>query len=166
MLPHLLLLLKDKPVVNDCGHDMSGADYRSQVIKSLCNAEWKPDSITMIAAMFRYTKLDILKYTKSTTCFVNRELPLAGEEFKQVVDKLLFGMQELDASEVPPFIYQMLRLCGHQYFLLVLMHAQKYFKNSAATNGAVNPDADSIETVISERNLTLCFHFNFLTWID
>jgi FANCI solenoid 1 len=54
MLPQLLLLLKEKPVVNHCGHDMSGADYRSQVVKSLCNTDWKSDSITMIAAMFRY----------------------------------------------------------------------------------------------------------------
>jgi FANCI solenoid 1 len=82
---------------------------------------------------------------------VNRELPLVGEEFKQVVDKLLDGMKDLDASEVPPFIYQMLRLCGNQYFLLVLMHAQKYFKKSAAHAGA-NTDADSIETVMTESN--------------
>jgi FANCI solenoid 1 len=52
--------LKEKPVVNHCGHDMSGADYRSQVVKSLCNTDWKSDSITMIAAMFRY-KIKLLK---------------------------------------------------------------------------------------------------------
>jgi hypothetical protein len=88
---------------------------------------------------------------ESELFIVNRELPLVGEEFKQVVDKLLDGMKELDASEVPPFIYQMLRLCGNQYFLLVLMHAQKYFKKSAAHTGA-NTDADSIETVFTDGN--------------
>ncbi|XP_065353781.1 Fanconi anemia group I protein [Cloeon dipterum] len=126
ILPRLLLLLKEKPVVNHCGTDMSGLEYRSQVLKALCNAEWKPENITMIAAMFR-------------------EVPLAGEELKQVVLKLLDGLDELEAAEVPPFVYQMLRLCGHQHFLLVLMHIQKYFDRGSSTES----DFDSIEAVES-----------------
>ncbi|XP_059486131.1 Fanconi anemia group I protein-like [Neocloeon triangulifer] len=128
ILPRLLLLLKEKPLVSHCGHEMSGADYRSQVVKSLCNTEWRPQNITMIAAMFR-------------------ELPVAGDEFKQVVDKLLDGLDELEASEVPPFVYQMLRLCSHQHFLLVLMHVQRYYNKNAARAPADNEDIDSIEAV-------------------
>jgi FANCI solenoid 1 len=75
-----------------------------------------------------------------------------------VVDKLLNGLKDLDASEVPPFMYQMLRLCGNQYFLLVLMHAQKYFKKSAGPSGA-NQDADSIETVMTDSNKNNSYNF-------
>jgi len=71
---------------------------------------------------------------------------MVGDEFKQVVDKLLNSLDELDASEVPPFVYQILRLCGNQYFLLVLMHVQRYYSKHM-TSSIVNLDADSIESV-------------------
>ncbi|GLH11801.1 Uncharacterized protein GBIM_16546 [Gryllus bimaculatus] len=108
LLPNLLNLLSDLSKVELSGTEMSGCEYRRQIINTLCNTTWNPNIITSVAGMFT-------------------DMQLAPDEHLQVVFKLCQGIEKLEPASLPPLVHQLLLLTKQQHGLPLFLHLQQYF---------------------------------------
>ncbi|KAJ8393160.1 hypothetical protein AAFF_G00068430 [Aldrovandia affinis] len=81
--------------------ELSGDEYRKQLINSLCSSRWDPQCVTPLTSMFR-------------------DVPLSKEELQFVVEKVLRMCSKLDLQEIPPLAYQLLLLTAKGCKKLVL----------------------------------------------
>ncbi|KAI1904108.1 hypothetical protein AGOR_G00002290 [Albula goreensis] len=81
--------------------ELSGDEYRKQLINSLCSSRWDPQCVTHLTSMFR-------------------DVPLSKEELQFVVEKVLRMCNKLDLQEIPPLAYQLLLLSAKGCKKLVL----------------------------------------------
>ncbi|KAF5276046.1 hypothetical protein FQA39_LY00842 [Lamprigera yunnana] len=143
-------------VVVECNHiiyndnDMTGLEYKTQLVNSLCMLMWSPSIITSLATMFI-------------------EMPLTKEEHFQIVNKLGKDMEKLTCQELPPFVYQMLKLCQFQNSRSIFLRLQYYFgvriynrKNFIQNSDSVTTSVDSIVDAVThdanEAESTIFFH--------
>lgn len=52
LLPKILSVLVTNDSVNHSGVDMTGSEYKSEVIKTLLMVQWQPSVVTSLASMF------------------------------------------------------------------------------------------------------------------
>ncbi|NWS16190.1 FANCI protein, partial [Pachyramphus minor] len=71
--------------------ELSGEEFKKQLINTLCSSKWDPQCVIHLANMFR-------------------DIPLSGEELQFVVEKVLRMFSKLDLQEIPPLVYQLLLL--------------------------------------------------------
>ncbi|CAL8359654.1 unnamed protein product [Lota lota] len=71
--------------------ELSGEEYKKQLINSLCSSRWDPKCVIHLTTMFR-------------------DVPLSPEELQFLVEKVLRMLSKLELQEVPPLIYQLLLL--------------------------------------------------------
>uniref|UniRef100_A0A3B5MUP0 FA complementation group I n=1 Tax=Xiphophorus couchianus TaxID=32473 RepID=A0A3B5MUP0_9TELE len=71
--------------------ELSGEEYKKQLINSLCSSRWDPQCVIHLTTMFR-------------------DVPLSAEELQFLVDKVLRMFFKMDLQEVPPLVYQLLLL--------------------------------------------------------
>ncbi|XP_047451678.1 Fanconi anemia group I protein isoform X2 [Mugil cephalus] len=89
--------------------ELSGEEYKKQLINSLCSSRWDPQCVIHLTTMFR-------------------DVPLSSEELQFLVDKILRMFTKLDLQEIPPLIYQLLLLCAKGCKKQVLEGIIGYFK--------------------------------------
>ncbi|XP_064168791.1 Fanconi anemia group I protein isoform X1 [Anguilla rostrata] len=88
--------------------ELSGDEYRKQLINSLCSCRWDPQCVTHLTSMFR-------------------DVPLSKEELQFVVEKVLRMCNKLDLQEIPPLAYQLLLLTAKGCKKLVLDGLVNFF---------------------------------------
>uniref|UniRef100_A0A8C5DPJ8 FA complementation group I n=1 Tax=Gouania willdenowi TaxID=441366 RepID=A0A8C5DPJ8_GOUWI len=71
--------------------ELSGEEYKKQLINSLCSSRWEAQSVIHLTTMFR-------------------DVPLASEELLFLVEKVFRMFPKLDLQEIPPLVYQLLLL--------------------------------------------------------
>ncbi|XP_068169582.1 Fanconi anemia group I protein isoform X2 [Antennarius striatus] len=71
--------------------ELSGEEYKKQMINSLCSSRWDPQCVIHLATMFR-------------------DVPLSVEELRFLVEKILMMFTKLNLQEIPPLVYQLLLL--------------------------------------------------------
>nr|XP_046248910.1 Fanconi anemia group I protein [Scatophagus argus]XP_046248911.1 Fanconi anemia group I protein [Scatophagus argus]XP_046248912.1 Fanconi anemia group I protein [Scatophagus argus] len=71
--------------------ELSGEEYKKQLINSLCSSRWDPQCVIHLTTMFR-------------------DVPLSSEELRFLVEKILRMFTKLDLQEIPPLVYQLLLL--------------------------------------------------------
>uniref|UniRef100_A0A3B3YAB2 FA complementation group I n=1 Tax=Poecilia mexicana TaxID=48701 RepID=A0A3B3YAB2_9TELE len=71
--------------------ELSGEEYKKQLINSLCSSRWDPQCVIHLTTMFR-------------------DVPLSAEELQFLVDKVLRMFSKMDLQEIPPLVYQLLLL--------------------------------------------------------
>ncbi|XP_030223080.1 Fanconi anemia group I protein [Gadus morhua] len=71
--------------------ELSGEEYKKQLINSLCSSRWEPKCVIHLTTMFR-------------------DVPLSPEELQFLLEKVLRMFGKLELQEVPPLIYQLLLL--------------------------------------------------------
>uniref|UniRef100_A0A674HQ85 FA complementation group I n=1 Tax=Taeniopygia guttata TaxID=59729 RepID=A0A674HQ85_TAEGU len=71
--------------------ELTGEEFKKQLINTLCSSKWDPRCVIHLANMFR-------------------DIPLSGEELQFVVEKVLRMFSKLDLQEIPPLVYQLLLL--------------------------------------------------------
>ncbi|XP_028814789.1 Fanconi anemia group I protein isoform X2 [Denticeps clupeoides] len=89
--------------------ELSGGEYKKQIINSLCSSRWDPTCVIHLTTMFR-------------------DVPLSSEELQFVVEKVLRMFQKLDLQEIPPLVYQLLLLAAKGCKKIVLDGIIMYFK--------------------------------------
>jgi hypothetical protein len=52
LLPKLLRVLVANGSVNHAGIDMTGSEYKSEVIRTLLMVQWRPSVVTSLASLF------------------------------------------------------------------------------------------------------------------
>ncbi|XP_033022355.1 Fanconi anemia group I protein isoform X1 [Lacerta agilis] len=71
--------------------ELSGEEFKKQLINTLCSSRWSPQHVIHLSSMFR-------------------DMPLSAEELQFVVEKVLRMFSQLDLQEIPPLVYQLLLL--------------------------------------------------------
>ncbi|KAM9352409.1 Fanconi anemia group I protein [Symphorus nematophorus] len=89
--------------------ELSGEEYKKQLINSLCSSRWNPQCVIHLTTMFR-------------------DVPLSSEELRFVVEKVLRMFNKLDLQEIPPLVYQLLLLSAKGCKKQVLDGIIAYFK--------------------------------------
>uniref|UniRef100_A0A3P8RJ74 FA complementation group I n=1 Tax=Astatotilapia calliptera TaxID=8154 RepID=A0A3P8RJ74_ASTCA len=93
--------------------ELSGEEYKKQLINSLCSSRWDPQCVIHLTTMFR-------------------DVPLSSEELQFVVEKVLRMFNKLDLQEIPPLVYQLLLLSAKGCKKQVLDGIVGYFKEQDA----------------------------------
>ncbi|XP_067004325.2 Fanconi anemia group I protein [Anabrus simplex] len=127
LLPKLLSNLEVMNKVEHSGTEMTGLEYKSRVISSLCMAKWKPAVVTSLAGMFV-------------------DITLSSDERLQVVHKLCRSMDVMDVTAIPPFIKQLLHLCKNELGLPLFLQLQQYFTAKLYTQTASSADTLAIDS--------------------
>ncbi|XP_051916772.1 Fanconi anemia group I protein isoform X2 [Hippocampus zosterae] len=89
--------------------ELSGEQYKKQLINSLCASRWDSQCVIHLAKMFR-------------------DVPLSLDELRFVVEKVLRMFSKLDLQEIPPLVYQLLLLSAKGCKKQVLDGIVHYFK--------------------------------------
>ncbi|KAJ8343925.1 hypothetical protein SKAU_G00312540 [Synaphobranchus kaupii] len=101
LFPTILTALSATETLAYAKGELSGDEYRKQLINSLCSCRWDPQCVTHLTSMFR-------------------DVPLSKEELQFVVEKVLRMCNKLDLQEIPPLAYQLLLLTAKGCKKLVL----------------------------------------------
>ncbi|KAM7396515.1 hypothetical protein PAMP_019550 [Pampus punctatissimus] len=89
--------------------ELSGEEYKKQLINSLCSSRWDPHCVIHLTTMFR-------------------DVPLSSEELQFLVEKVLRMFSKLDLQEIPPLVYQLLLLSAKGCKKQILDGIVSYFK--------------------------------------
>ncbi|XP_029288868.1 Fanconi anemia group I protein isoform X1 [Cottoperca gobio] len=89
--------------------ELSGEEYKKQLINSLCSSRWDPKCVIHLTTMFR-------------------DVPMSSEELQFLVEKVLRMFTKLDLQEIPPLVYQLLLLSAKGCKKQVLDGIICYFK--------------------------------------
>ncbi|KAK4882809.1 hypothetical protein RN001_006128 [Aquatica leii] len=152
VLPQSLNVIVKCPHIEYNDQDMTGLEYKTQLVNSLCMLVWSPSIITSLASMFT-------------------EMPLTKDEHSQVVNKLGQYMEKLTCQELPAFIYQMLKLCRYQNSRSIFLRLQYYFgvriysrKELTANSDSESTNIDAIDDTANqdaiEAESTIIFHIH------
>ncbi|KAK5650021.1 hypothetical protein RI129_001050 [Pyrocoelia pectoralis] len=132
ILPDILNKLIECDHVEYNDQDMSGLEYKAQLVNSLCMMTWSPAIVTSLTSMFI-------------------DMPLTKEEHLQVVNKLGQHMEKLTCQELPAFVYQLLKLCRYQNCRSIYLRLQNYFGtrtynrlDRVGQSDSESPDLDAI----------------------
>lgn len=109
LFPTVLTALAACEVISYGKGELSGEEYKKQLINSLCSSRWDPQCVIHLTTMFR-------------------DVPLSPEELQFVVEKVLRMFSKLDLQEIPPLVYQLLLLSAKGCKKLVLDGVISYFK--------------------------------------
>ncbi|XP_048585448.1 Fanconi anemia group I protein isoform X2 [Nematostella vectensis] len=113
LFPKILsaIAVKDSvPVGLDSCGEMSGSEYKSQLLNTLCSSRWDPQCVVHLAAMFR-------------------DIPMSSDELRFVIEKILRLFKDLDLQELPPLAYQLLLLSTKGHKRLVLEGVTTFFNH-------------------------------------
>ncbi|XP_008317251.1 Fanconi anemia group I protein isoform X2 [Cynoglossus semilaevis] len=89
--------------------ELSGEEYKKQLINSLCSSRWDPQCVIHLTTMFR-------------------DVPLSSEELQFLVEKVFRMFNKLDLQEIPPLVYQLLLLSSKGCKKQILDGIIDYFK--------------------------------------
>ncbi|XP_072525777.1 Fanconi anemia group I protein [Salminus brasiliensis] len=109
LFPTILTALAATEAIAYGKGELSGDEYKKQLINSLCASRWDPQCVIHLTTMFR-------------------DVPLSPEELQFLIEKVLRMFLKLDLQEIPPLIYQLLLLCAKGCKKLVLEGIIEYFR--------------------------------------
>ncbi|XP_044049333.1 Fanconi anemia group I protein [Siniperca chuatsi] len=106
--------------------ELSGDEYKKQLINSLCSSRWDPQCVIHLTTMFR-------------------DVPLSSEELRFLVDKVLRMFTKLDLQEIPPLVYQLLLLSAKGCKKQVLDGIISYFKEQDVRQEEEHKHGESLD---------------------
>ncbi|XP_076588504.1 Fanconi anemia group I protein [Chaetodon auriga] len=109
LFPTVLTALSACEAVSYGKGELSGEEFKKQLINSLCSSRWDPQCVIHLTTMFR-------------------DVPLSSEELRFLVEKILRMFTKLDLQEIPPLVYQLLLLSAKGCKRQVLDGIISYFK--------------------------------------
>ncbi|XP_043247785.1 Fanconi anemia group I protein-like isoform X2 [Colletes gigas] len=127
LLPVLLETLEGEKYITYVDVEVSGTEFKALTIKKICDYRWNVDLLPSLANMFG-------------------NMALNKADHMEVLKALCRALSNLSLNQVPPFVYQALKLCkvrDNQYLLGTLC---KYFESYYA-KALPTEDMDSIEDI-------------------
>eukprot|EP00062_Callorhinchus_milii_P022135 gi/632979592/ref/XP_007906555.1/ PREDICTED: Fanconi anemia group I protein [Callorhinchus milii] len=109
---------------------LSGEEYKKQLINTLCSSRWEPKCVIHLASMFR-------------------DVPVSVEELQFVVEKVLRMFSRLELQELPPLIYQLLLLSAKGCKKLILEGIIIFFNKQDQLQREEQMDTESTELEVA-----------------
>uniref|UniRef100_A0A8C8IAT9 FA complementation group I n=1 Tax=Oncorhynchus tshawytscha TaxID=74940 RepID=A0A8C8IAT9_ONCTS len=129
LFPTVLTALAATEALSYGKGELSGEEYKKQLINSLCSSRWDPQCVIHLTTMFR-------------------DVPLAPEELQFLVEKVLRMFLKLDLQEIPPLVYQLLLLAAKGCKKQVLEGIISYFKEQDLRQKEEQKDGESMEVEV------------------
>ncbi|XP_029909717.1 Fanconi anemia group I protein [Myripristis murdjan] len=126
LFPTVLTALAACEAVSYGKGELSGEEYKKQLINSLCSSRWDPQCVIHLTTMFR-------------------DVPLAPEELQFVVEKVLRMFLKLELQEIPPLVYQLLLLSAKGCKKQILDGIISYFKEQDLRQEEERKDGESMD---------------------
>ncbi|KAM4619355.1 Fanconi anemia group I protein [Polymixia lowei] len=106
--------------------ELTGEEYKKQLINSLCSSRWDPQCVIHLTTMFR-------------------DVPLSPEELQFLVEKVLRMFLKLELQEIPPLVYQLLLLSAKGCKKQVLDGIINYFNEQDLRQKEELKDGEGID---------------------
>ncbi|XP_047473647.1 Fanconi anemia group I protein-like [Penaeus chinensis] len=139
LLAKLITSLSQKEEITVSGKEMSGEDYRYQVLKSFCDLPWSAETTISLLPVFR-------------------DIDLPKEELQDVVYKVEHVLKSVDFQSVPPIIYHLILLVKGKLPGRVLQAVIDFFNKqeqslaSRKENGNCENDSIDIDSEVIEES--------------
>ncbi|KAI4888539.1 hypothetical protein NFI96_013036 [Prochilodus magdalenae] len=155
LFPTILTALAATETVAYGKGELSGDEYKKQLINSLCSSRWDHQCVIHLTTMFR-------------------DVPLSPEELQFLIEKILRMFLKLDLQEIPPLIYQLLLLCAKGCKKLVLEGIIDYFREQDLRQKEEQKEGESMDVEVQSipqdqlRHVegTSILHIVFATRLD
>ncbi|CAK9794572.1 Fanconi anemia group I protein [Anthophora plagiata] len=108
LLPVLLETLENEKYVIYADTQVSGSEYKSLIVKAICNCQWDVNLLPSMAKMFG-------------------DMTLNKVDRNQLIQNLCSTLPRLSLDRVPSFVYQALKLCKDCDNQKLLTGLSKYF---------------------------------------
>ncbi|KAF7283340.1 hypothetical protein GWI33_000852 [Rhynchophorus ferrugineus] len=108
LLPDALRVLSERDSITFNDLNYTGLEFKTDFINNICMINWSPNIIIPVTAMFI-------------------DMSLKKEEHEKIVCKLSCYVEKLTSQEIPPFIFQLLKLCKTQHCQIVFLKLQHHF---------------------------------------
>ncbi|KAL7858332.1 hypothetical protein AOLI_G00184340 [Acnodon oligacanthus] len=129
LFPTILTALAATEAIAYGEGELSGDEYKKQLINSLCSSRWDPQCVIHLTTMFR-------------------DVPLSPEELQFLIEKILRMFHKLDLQEVPPLVYQLLLLSAKGCKKLVLEGIIEYFREQDVRQKAEQKEGESMDVEV------------------
>ncbi|XP_053575332.1 Fanconi anemia group I protein [Bombina bombina] len=126
LFPTVLTALSTKESLAYGKGELTGEEYKKQLINSLCSSRWDPQCVIYLTSMFR-------------------DVPLSTEELQFVVEKVLRMFSKLDLQEMPPLVYQLLLLSAKGSKKSILDGIINYFNNLDQRQTGEQENSESLD---------------------
>ncbi|KAL0968448.1 hypothetical protein UPYG_G00266970 [Umbra pygmaea] len=126
LFPTVLTALASTEALSYGKGELSGEEYKKQLINSLCSSRWDPECVIHLTTMFR-------------------DVPLSPEELQFLVEKVLRMFLKLDLQEIPPLVYQLLLLAAKGCKKQVLDGIIRYFKEQDVRQKDEQKDGETMD---------------------
>lgn len=161
----MLNILAERSSVEYHEQDLTGKEFKNQVVKALCVLKWSPSILTPLTVMFGSVLIFCYEH-KSINSFDYSEMHLSKEDYQIVINKLSQSMDYLTPQELPPFIYQFLELCKNQKSKSLFLSLQRYFdihnrRNVVQTHSSSSGSEDIIGISFVLESIRKCFCYIF-----
>ncbi|ROT72473.1 Fanconi anemia group I-like protein [Penaeus vannamei] len=139
LLAKLITSISQKEEITVSGKEMSGEDYRYQVLKSFCDLPWSAETTISLLPVFR-------------------DIDLPKEELQDVVYKVEHVLKSVDFQSVPPIIYHLILLVKGKLPGRVLQAVIDFFNkqeqrlSSRSENGNCASDSIDIDSEVIEES--------------
>ncbi|XP_063609803.1 Fanconi anemia group I protein-like [Penaeus indicus] len=139
LLAKLITSVSQKEEITVSGKEMSGEDYRYQVLKSFCDLPWSVETTISLLPVFR-------------------DIDLPKEELQDVVYKVEHVLKSVDFQSVPPIIYHLILLVKGKLPGRVLQAVIDFFNKqeqnlaSRKENGNLESDITDIDSEVIEES--------------
>ncbi|KAK1160832.1 Fanconi anemia group I protein-like isoform X1 [Acipenser oxyrinchus oxyrinchus] len=130
LFPTILTALVSKETLAYGKGQLSGEEYKKQLINSLCSSRWDPHCVIHLTSMFR-------------------DVPVTVEELQFVVEKVLRMFSKLDLQEIPPLVYQLLLLSAKGCKKNVLEGIIAYFNEQDQCQKEEQKDSESMDVEVA-----------------
>ncbi|XP_036431780.1 Fanconi anemia group I protein [Colossoma macropomum] len=129
LLPTILTALAATEAIAYGKGELSGDEYKKQLINSLCSSRWDPQCVIHLTTMFR-------------------DVPLSPEELQFLIEKILRMFLKLDLQEIPPLVYQLLLLSAKGCKKLVLEGIIEYFREQDVRQKEEQKEGESMDVEV------------------
>ncbi|XP_063170503.1 Fanconi anemia group I protein isoform X2 [Candoia aspera] len=127
LFPTILTVLATSKETLEYGTgELTGDEYKKQLINTLCSSRWSPQYVIHLTSMFR-------------------DVPLSKEELQFVVEKILRMFSKLDLQEIPPLVYQLLLLSSKGSKKNILEGIINFFNQMDKKQKEEQRDSESLE---------------------
>ncbi|KAL6474155.1 hypothetical protein MHYP_G00177160 [Metynnis hypsauchen] len=129
LFPTILTALAATEAIAYGKGELSGEEYKKQLINSLCSSRWDPQCVIHLTTMFR-------------------DVPLSPEELQFLIEKILRMFHKLDLQEIPPLVYQLLLLSAKGCKKLVLEGIVEYFREQDVRQKEEQKEGESMDVEV------------------
>ncbi|XP_076972357.1 Fanconi anemia group I protein-like [Tamandua tetradactyla] len=154
LLPIILTALATKKENLAYGKDeLSGEEYKKQLVNALCSGRWDQQYIIQLTSIFK-------------------DVPLAAEEVEFVMEKVLRMLSKMNLQEIPPLVYQLLVLSSKGSRKKVLEGIIAFFNKLDKQHNEEQSDDELLDLVtVSSSELrhvegTIILHIVFAIKLD